>query len=135
MPSVGSHRCRDVQERIHSTGYQRDPFQYLLAADLLVLASRKEPFGLIIAEARESGCAILASKANGIPKVLDMGLAGCLFPAGDCQALACGIKTFLTDEGYRRSWQWAARQNIEWLWTDRVARDTLNVYEELVDST
>ncbi|MGD0320651.1 MAG: glycosyltransferase family 4 protein [Acidimicrobiales bacterium] len=124
-----------LAERIHFTGYQRDPFQYLLAADLFVLPSRREPFGLIIAEARESGCAILASDADGIPEALDMGRAGCLFPAGDREALACKIKMFLTDDGYRRSWQLSARQNIEWLRTDRVARDTLKVYEELVDST
>jgi len=68
-----------------------------------VLAFRREPFGLIIAEGRESGCAILASNVDGIPEVLDMGRAGCLFPGGGCKVLACKIKTFLTDEGYRRS--------------------------------
>ena len=99
-----------------------------------MLAFRREPFGLIIAEGRESGCAILASNVDGIPEVLDMGRAGCLFPGGGCKVLACKIKTFLTDEGYRRSWQQTARQNIEWLRTDRVARDTLNICEELVDS-
>jgi glycosyltransferase involved in cell wall biosynthesis len=128
-------RATGIAERIHFTGYQRDTYQYLLAADLFVLASRREPFGLVLAEARESGCAILASDADGIPEVLDMGRAGCLFPAGDCKALACNIKMFLTDDDYRRSWQRAAGQNIEWLRTDRVAQDTLNVYDELVGST
>jgi glycosyltransferase involved in cell wall biosynthesis len=128
-------RATGIAERIHFTGYQRDTYQYLLAADLFVLASRREPFGLVLAEAREADCAILASDADGIPEVLDMGRAGCLFPAGDCKALACNIKMFLTDDDYRRSWQRAAGQNIEWLRTDRVAQDTLTVYDELVGST
>lgn len=128
-------RGTGLAERIHFSGYQRDPFPFLMAADLFVLASRREPFGLVIAEAREVGCAILASDADGIPEALDMGRAGCLFPAGDRKALASKIETFLTDEEYRRSWQLAARENIEWLRTDRVARETLDVYAELLEST
>ena len=128
-------RATGMSERIHFSGYQRDPLSFLAAADLFVLASRREPFGLVLAEARESGCAILASDADGIPEVLDMGRAGCLFRAGDRHALAGQIEKFLTDDAYRRSWQLASRENIEWLRTDRVARETLKVYEELLESS
>lgn len=119
--------------RIHFTGYQDDPSRYLRSADLFVLASWREPFGLVISEAREAGCAIVASDVDGIPEVLEMGRAGRLVPAGDRHAFATAIKEVLTDEASLRSWRTAAQRNIEWLSTERVARETVTVYEELLD--
>ena len=122
-------------DRIHFTGYQRDPFKFLLAADLFVLASHRDPCPLVIAEARDAGCAILASDADGIPELLEAGRAGCLFQTGDRRSMARQMQRFLTDEDFRQSWRSAARQNIEWLSAQRVARDTIAVYEELLRSS
>lgn len=121
-----------ASERIHFAGYQHDPFGFLLAADLFVLASHRDPSPLVIAEAREAGCAILASDTDGIPELLESGRAGRLFCPGDRHSMSREIEKFLSDASYRRTWQEAARQNIEWLKTERVARETIGVYEELL---
>lgn len=125
-------RRTGLSDRIHFAGYKPDPFGYLLAADLFVLASHRDPCPLVIAEAREAGCPILASDADGIPELLESGRAGRLFPPGDRQSMAREMERFLTDEDYRRTWRVAAKENIAWLTTDRVARDTVAVYEELL---
>jgi glycosyltransferase involved in cell wall biosynthesis len=127
-------RARDsgFSSRIHFLGYQKNPLPYLLGADVFVLASHRDPCPLVVIEARDAGCPILASNVDGIPELLEDGRAGRLFTAGDSRELASEIERFLTDDAYRDTWKQASRQNIEWLGTDRVARDTIAVYEELL---
>ena len=50
-------QCR---ERIHFEGFQSVPQAYMLSADVFVLASRRESFDLVLIEARQAGCAIVA---------------------------------------------------------------------------
>ena len=77
--------------RIHFEGFQKEPQRYMLAADVFVLASHKEPWGMVLTEAREAGCAIVASNVDGIPEALDGGNAGLLVPPGDISALEAAI--------------------------------------------
>ena len=63
-------------DRIQFCGCQADPRPYLLGSDLFVLASHAEPGGLVLAEAREAGCAIIATSVGGIPEMLDGGKRG-----------------------------------------------------------
>lgn len=51
--------------RIHFEGFHPEPWRYLRATDAFVLASKHEPFGLVLSEAREAGCAIVASRVGG----------------------------------------------------------------------
>lgn len=121
-----------VVDRIHFEGFQPSPQQYLLSTDIFVLASRREPFGLVISEAREAGCAIVASNIDGIPEALNEGKAGILVPVSNSQALATALADLLID-GYKLN-QWKARslQNLEWLNVTRVNQETLIVYQELI---
>ncbi len=118
-------------ERICFTGFQPDPASYLASTDIFVLASVREPFGLVLAEAREAGCAIVASNVDGIPEALDNGEAGILVAPGDSAMLAEAILTLLRDKPERDRWQRAARSNLDWLTADRVHRETMAVYREL----
>lgn len=121
--------CRD---RIHFEGFQPDPYCYLQATDIFVLASRREPFGLVLAEARETGCAIIASHVDGIPEALDQGKAGILVPPANAQAIAAALHTLLAQPEQLRYWQQQAQQNLDWLSVGRVHRETLDVYREVI---
>ena len=120
-----------VADRIHFEGFQSDPRAYLLSTDVFVLASYREPFGLAISEAREVGCAIVASRVDGIPEVLEQGRAGLLVPPGDSQALATTIAELLKNSTKLHYWKDQARKNLDWLTATRVATETLGVYCEL----
>jgi len=62
---------------------------YYAAADVLVLPSRAEPWGLVVNEAMASGCAVVVSDACGCAADLVRdGVNGYVFPAGDVDALA-----------------------------------------------
>ncbi|ESA38653.1 group 1 glycosyl transferase [Leptolyngbya sp. Heron Island J] len=120
-----------VADRIHFEGFQSDPRAYLLSTDVFVLASYREPFGLAISEAREVGCAIVASRVDGIPEVLEHGKAGLLVPPGDSQALATTIADLLKNSTQLNYWKIQAQKNLDWLNVTRVATETLGVYGEL----
>lgn len=120
---------------IHFSGFVADPYPYLRATDVFVLASRREPFGLVLAEAREAGCAIIATDVDGIPEVLDGGRAGVLVPPSRPDALARALVELLTDEGRRAALARAAGENLGWLGVARVADEMLAVYGELVGRT
>jgi len=119
------------RDRIHFEGFQPNPGCYLNATDIFVLASKREPFGLVLAEAREAGCAIVASQVDGIPEVLDQGNAGILVPPADATAISTTLYTLLTQPDQLHHWQQRAQQNLDWLSVARVNRETLMVYQEL----
>ncbi len=123
-----------VVDRIHFEGYQAEPQRYLHATDIFVLASRQEPFGLVLSEARDAGCAIVASNVDGIPEALDGGTAGMLVPAANPTALAEAIAPLLRDPDLMEMWQGRSRQNLDWLKVSRVHAETLEVYAELLSA-
>lgn len=120
------------RSRIHFEGFQTEPQRYLMSTDVFVLASRQEPFGLALSEAREAGCAIVASDVDGIPEVLDGGKAGQLVPAGDIKALSEALSRLLKCREDLEAWKIRARTNIDWLRVERVHQETLGVYQAAI---
>jgi glycosyltransferase involved in cell wall biosynthesis len=118
-------------DRIHFEGFQSEPQRYLLATDIFILASHRDPSPLVIPEAREAGCAIIASNVDGIPEALDGGLVGILVPPLDSNALATALKQLLSNPDALQQWQHKAQQNLQWLTVSRVNQETLAVYREL----
>jgi glycosyltransferase involved in cell wall biosynthesis len=70
------------------------------AADVLVVPSRWEGFGLVALEAMRCGCAVVASRTGGLPEVIDDGVSGLLFEPGDAEQLAA-----LLEQRDPASWQ------------------------------
>jgi glycosyltransferase involved in cell wall biosynthesis len=68
-------------------------------ADLVVLASRAETYGMVVAEALARGIPVLATAVGGVPETL--GQAGVLVPPGDATALAGALRRWLGDPGLR----------------------------------
>lgn len=125
-------RATTVAERIHFLGFQPQPQRYLQATDIFVLASHQEPFGLVLSEAREAGCAIIASNIDGIPEALDQGAAGCLVPPKDSAAIAAALIDLLQCPQQLQTWKDRAQCNLGWLSVSRVHQETLAVYQELI---
>jgi glycosyltransferase involved in cell wall biosynthesis len=75
------------------------------AADLLVLPTRAETWGMVVTEALARGIPVVASEVGGVPEALGTapggGRPGMLVPAGDPAALAAALRRWLTDPGLR----------------------------------
>jgi glycosyltransferase involved in cell wall biosynthesis len=106
-----------------------DPYPYMLAADIFVLPSYADPAPLVLSEAREAGCAVLATAVDGIPQLLEHGEAGILVPKSDPSALAQRLLQLLGSPGEIKEWKARSQLRIEYLSIDRVLRETMEVYQ------
>ncbi|MFM8006977.1 MAG: glycosyltransferase, partial [Dolichospermum sp.] len=85
-----------------------------------------------LTEAREAGCAIIASNVDGIPETLDHGQAGILIPPKDIDTLTNTLTQLLSDRQLLNNWKFRAQQNLERFHAARVNEETLAVYRELM---
>jgi len=113
-------------------GHLDDPRPVLLAADIFVLASHSEPAGLVLCEAREAGCAIVATNVGGIPEMLSGGEAGVLVPPRSPEALAEAILGLLSDPSYMAKMRANAARDLHRFTMERVTAETEEVYRELL---
>jgi glycosyltransferase involved in cell wall biosynthesis len=123
-----------VAERIRFHGFRDDVGAVLRAADVFVLPSRRDPFPLVILEAREAGCAIVASSVDGIPEASDWGLAAWLVPVDDVAALAAALSTLISDPAVLATWREAARRDLQGFSVARVADEVQDVYDDVLGS-
>jgi glycosyltransferase involved in cell wall biosynthesis len=79
-----------VSENIIYKGWQskRELVEYYAAADVVVVPSRWEAFGLVAIEAGAAGTAVLAANVDGLPEIVVSGQNGYLVPPEDSDALA-----------------------------------------------
>jgi glycosyltransferase involved in cell wall biosynthesis len=84
------------------------------AADVLVLPTRMETYGMVVAEALARGLPIVAADVGGVPEALGRGVwgtrPGLLVPPGDPAALRDALRAWLEDAGLRRRLRTAARE-------------------------
>jgi glycosyltransferase involved in cell wall biosynthesis len=83
------------------------------AADLLVLASHAETYGMVVTEALARGIPVLATDVGGVREALGHG--GLLVAPGDPAALGAALRSWLTDAGLRARLRRAARARRETL--------------------
>ncbi len=84
------------------------------AADLLVLASHAETYGMVVTEALARGLPVLATEVGGVTEALGQGedgtRPGLLVPPGDPAALGAALRTWLGDAELRARLRRAARE-------------------------
>lgn len=119
-------------ERIHFMGEVADTKAVLAQTDVFVLASHADPAPLVLPEAREAGCAIVATAVDGIPELLEQGRAGDLVPPKEPSAMAAAILRLLRSPDQLAAARAKAALNLDYWTTARVCRDTRAVYRELV---
>lgn len=83
---------------------------YLAAADLFMMASEQESFGVAALEAMSCGVPVVAPHVGGLPELVVDGVTGCLTSPGDVEALAEAAIDLLGDEPRRRAFGAAARE-------------------------
>jgi glycogen(starch) synthase len=104
-------------------------------ADLCIVPSMYEPFGLVALEAMASGCLCVVADTGGLREVVPGdGTVGLRFPSRDSAALGLILERILTDEGTRAQLVAEAREHVlrfDWV---EVARQTGTVYRKLAET-
>ena len=92
-----------LEEAVAFIGAQRqeDLRAYYAAADVTVLPSHYESFGMVALEAMACGIPVIASRVGGLTTTVRDGLTGYLVPEGDPAALAERIERVLADRDLR----------------------------------
>lgn len=104
-----------LDEAVHFVGTvsEEDKRGLLAMADLVVLASRHEGQGIVIAESAASGTPVVATDRGGTIDMIDHGRTGALVPAEDPDALARALTAALADPDRLQRWGEAARAKAE----------------------
>ena len=99
-----------IHHRVHFIGKQERVNELLPLADLLLMPSELESFGLVALEAMACKVPTIATRVGGIPELIDDGQTGLLFPVGDVEAMAQAAIDLLADRNRLESMRDAARQ-------------------------
>jgi glycogen synthase len=102
-------------------------------ADLCIVPSIYEPFGIVALEAMASGCLCVVADTGGLREVVPGdGTVGLRFPSRDSSALQEILERVLGDDELRRQLVAEAREHVLQFDWARVARDTAEVYERVL---
>ena len=106
-----------VQDRIHFLGKQDNVNELLPLADLMLMPSEMESFGLAALEAMACSVPSIATRVGGVPELIDDGAGpqggpanGLLFPVGDIEAMANAAIALLGDDARLHAMATAARK-------------------------
>ncbi|MDP6055756.1 MAG: glycosyltransferase [Dehalococcoidia bacterium] len=102
------------------------------AADVCVLPSHYESFGLAALEAAACGRPVVASEVGGLPAIVQSGSTGFLVPPRESDIMAERLCQLLNDDMLRSRMGGAARTHAESLGWDRSTDSLLSRYRELV---
>lgn len=92
-------------------GFRRDVARLVEDADLAVLATHYEGFGLAVVEAMAGGRPVVASAVGAVPELFEHGAHGLLVPPRDPEALADALAGLLADPARARAMGEAARRH------------------------
>jgi N-acetyl-alpha-D-glucosaminyl L-malate synthase BshA len=99
-----------VGEQVVFVGVVDQVAPLLSAADLFLLPSETESFGLVALEAMASGVPVIASDVGGLPEVVEHGVSGYLAPVGDVDKMAAYALDILSSPERRARFCKAARE-------------------------
>lgn len=102
--------------RVHFAGFrnQTELPRFFALADVFVLPSRHEPWGLIVNEAMASGCPVIVSSDAGChPDLITHGVEGFVYPQGDIPALAAALHAILGDPAASQAMGKAAQARVQ----------------------
>jgi glycosyltransferase involved in cell wall biosynthesis len=122
-----------VAERVSFPGFRTDVVELLAAFDAFCFPSHLEGLGTSVLDAMAMSLPIVASRAGGIPEMIDSGTHGLLVPPKDPAALADALAHMLEHQDEAAAMAAAGRARLEAEFTvDATVTKTLAEYESLL---
>ncbi|HMD22087.1 MAG TPA: N-acetyl-alpha-D-glucosaminyl L-malate synthase BshA [Alloacidobacterium sp.] len=104
---------KGIQDRVHFLGKQESVNELLPLADLMLMPSELESFGLAALEAMACRVPTIATNVGGVPELIEDGVDGRLFPVGDVEAMAEAAAELLLNPEKLESMATAARKTAQ----------------------
>ena len=122
-----------LQDRVRFLGRQDRIEELMSLADVFLLPSELESFGLSALEAMACGVPVVGSDAGGLPEVVKHAETGYLLPVGDVEGMAGHVLELLKDEPKRVAMGHAGRKRAETLFhADRIVTLYEKHYERVL---
>jgi L-malate glycosyltransferase len=126
-------RSLGVDKHVLFVGNQEVMEELLPLADLFLLPSSTESFGLVALEAMAAGVPVVASNVGGLPELIEPGTSGLLEDPTDFAAhVRAALRLLENDNLHRRIARAGRRRAVELFHVDKVVGEYRDVYRELV---
>jgi glycosyltransferase involved in cell wall biosynthesis len=116
---------------VHLLGQIGEPLRLVAAANVFVMSSQEEGLGTSVLDAMALGVPIAATRAGGIPEMLEGG-AGLLSPPRDGPALAASVNRLLSDPDVRAGTLEKAQRRVRQFTAATMAEGVLSVYRSVL---
>lgn len=129
------YRAEQLGVKEHTTfvGKQANIADYLGVADIFLLPSELESFGLAALEAQACEVPVIATRIGGIPEVVNEGESGFLSDVGDVEKMSVDTLRLLNDEDLRRSFGERGRElAVQRYSTSKIIPQYISFYEKIV---
>jgi glycosyltransferase involved in cell wall biosynthesis len=143
---VGEGWSRDILEtealasgqsrKIQFTGFASDQevIKLMTSADILVVPSIYEPFGIVALEGMATGVPVLASKVGGLSEVIEHDKTGLFVYPKNPESIAWGVDHILSDPDHAKWLTENAKDKLQnaYSW-EAVAMKTVDLYRKVVE--
>ncbi|HEV3475738.1 MAG TPA: glycosyltransferase family 4 protein [Actinomycetota bacterium] len=131
LVSLAAHLSLDGRVRFEGFVDEERLRRLYAAADVVVVPSLYEPFGLVALESMASGTPVVAADTGGLREIVDHGVTGLRFVPGDPGSLARAVVRVLTDRSLAAGLASRARASLaeRGSWADAASR-TADVYRQ-----
>jgi N-acetyl-alpha-D-glucosaminyl L-malate synthase BshA len=102
-----------IHDKIHFMGKQEKVHELLPLADLMLMPSELESFGLAALEAMACKVPSIATRVGGVPELIDDGLTGLLYPVGGVEDMAAGAVGLLKERDRLEAMREAGRKTAQ----------------------
>jgi N-acetyl-alpha-D-glucosaminyl L-malate synthase BshA len=102
-----------IHSKIHFMGKQERVNELLPLADIMLMPSELESFGLAALEAMACKVPSIATGVGGVPELIDDGVTGLLYPVGDIDGMSQGALSLLKDKERLAAMREAGRKNAQ----------------------
>ena len=124
-----------IHDKVHFLGKQERVSELLPLADLMLMPSELESFGLAALEAMACKVPAIATRVGGVPELIDDGITGLLYPVGDVEAMASGAIALLRDRDRLETMRDEARKTARARFcASLVIPQYLRYYEKVLDT-
>jgi N-acetyl-alpha-D-glucosaminyl L-malate synthase BshA len=123
-----------IHDRIHFMGKQERVNELLPLADLMLMPSELESFGLAALEAMACKVPTIATRVGGVPELIEDGVSGLLYPVGNVGDMAAGAIGLLKDRTRLEAMREAARKTArESFCSSLVVPQYVRYYEQVLE--
>ncbi len=121
-------KALDVEDVVEFIGFVKNPFPYIKSADLLLLSSAFEGFGLVVCEAMCLGVPVVSTKTTGPTEIIDNNKYGLLCNHDD-ESMYNNVKKMIEEDALRLHYKEVGLQRVK----DFSVKNMLSQFDQLIN--